>query len=145
MASNYTQFSERITGLTEKEIEWWEKELQCPDELEDVESKKRMEELEDLGASNPDCWPDFAWKIDKNNSYLSIYAEEWGSVENVAIAVQRWLATFRPNEYFTLSWATYCSELQVGEFGGGAIFVTSQEVRWEDNYNWIHEQEKERK
>jgi hypothetical protein len=145
MANNYTQFSECITSLTEKEIEWWEKELQCPDEMEDVERKKRMEELKDLDVSNPDCWPDFAWKIDKDNSYLSIYTDEWGSVENVAITVQRFLYRFRPNGHFSLSWADWCSKPRFGEFGGGAIFVTHNDVQWKTTSYWITKKEQERK
>jgi len=71
------------------------------------------------------------------------YADECGNVEAVGELVQEFLKKFRPNDCFSLTYATYCSKLRLGEFGGGAIFVTADEVKWENAYTWVQSQEKE--
>ena len=141
MANNYTQFSETVDDLTPEEIEWWEKELQPYDELEEDEQKAWLEE--GRGVDDPDHWPSFSWEV--QNDYLWIYADEYGNVDNVGIAVQRFLERFRPNGYFTLSWATWCSRPRIGEFQGGALFVTHEGVEWMTTWNWLNKKERERK
>ena len=69
-----------------------------------------------------------------------LYAEEWADLERVAHLVQKFLEQFRPEGCWSLSWATTCSKPRVGEFGGGALFVTAEDVTWQNAYDFIEDQ-----
>jgi hypothetical protein len=43
--------------------------------------------------------------------------------------VQKFLRQFRPNESWSLAFATTCSKLRLGEFGGGVCFVTAGSIK----------------
>ena len=72
--------------------------------------------------------------------HLWVYTEECGAPENIAWLVQKFLKTFRPNQCWSLTYATTCSKPRVGEFGGGAIFVTADEIKWQNAYDFVEEQ-----
>jgi hypothetical protein len=74
---------------------------------------------------------------DRWGRHLWLYADENGNPDNVAHLVHKFLKQFRPNECWSLTWATTCSKPRVGEFGGGAIFVTAHEIRWENAYDFV--------
>ena len=59
--------------------------------------------------------------------HLWFYAEESGSPDNVAWLVQKFLKRFRPDQCWSLTYAATCSKPRVGEFGGGAVFVTADD------------------
>ena len=59
--------------------------------------------------------------------HLWVYAEESGSPDNVAWLVQKFLKKFRPDQCWSLTYSTTCSKPRVGEFGGGAVFVTADD------------------
>ena len=64
----------------------------------------------------------------------------WGNADNVAWLVQKFLKKFRPDQCWSLTYATTCSKPRVGEFGGGAVFVTADEIKWQNAYDFIEEQ-----
>ena len=66
----------------------------------------------------PDGWGRHLW----------LYTEESGSPERVAHLVQKFLGRFRPNQCFSLTYATTCSKPRAGEFAGGAVFVTADRI-----------------
>ena len=39
-----------------------------------------------------------------------------------------------------MTYARTCSKPRVGEFGGGAVFVTADEVKWENAYDFVEEE-----
>jgi hypothetical protein len=39
-----------------------------------------------------------------------------------------------------LTYANTCEKPRVGEFGGGAMFVTADNIVWEDSYTFVAEQ-----
>ena len=102
----------------------------------------------------PGCEPDDAENVgfehefsddDKDGDwgrYVWLYAEEWADVERVAHLVQKFLKKFRPDQCWSLSWATTCSKPRVGEFGGGALFVTAGAVAWQNAYDFIEDQKR---
>ena len=40
----------------------------------------------------------------------------------------------------TLTYATTCSKPRVGEFGGGAVFVTAHEIKWQNAYDFVEQE-----
>jgi hypothetical protein len=162
MADNYLEFSEVIANLTEAEEAWLKKQLQAicvfgdkecaedavPAELADTEPDwSGIRFLRDKDDHDP-TWDhlDFAYRFqddpDKGGwgRHLWLYAEESGNPDNVAHLVQKFLKKFRPNKCWALTWASTCSKPRIGEFGGGAVFVTAGEIKRQDAYEFIETQ-----
>jgi len=148
MANNYLQFSEMIENLTPDEKEWVQMTLFH--ELGEVGNEKADEAFLDAlglgtptGMDDPEGWPDFNWDIvDRDGVHLWIYAEESGDIDHVGAFVRSFLAKFRPKEVFKLTWSETCSKLRVGEFGGGALFVTAEEYDCLQTWLWFKEKQK---
>lgn len=120
MANNYTEFSELIENLTDEERSWFE---------------RRMEKLE--ADNEEDFIGDFSYGIEDGGKTLWIYSDESGDIDVACDVIQEFLAEFRPSESFTLSWAATCSKPRVGEFGGGAVYVTADRVEYVSSWGWI--------
>lgn len=139
MANNYLQFSEVVTNLTPKEVAWLKEYLERMRALCEIAQEGDHEHpisredralIEELDLEN---WGfGFDWKIDKDpewGDHLWIYTEESGDPHQVAVLVRRFLRKFRPDDCFILSYAETCSKPRVGEFSGGAFFVTAENIR----------------
>lgn len=162
MADNYLQFSEIIPKLNPEEEAWLKEQLQpirvfgqkeypedaAPAELADTKPDwAGVRFLRDSGDCDPDCDVlgfEYAFHDDHEPNgwgrHLWVYAEESGNPENVAWLVQKFLKTFRPDQCWSLTYAAICSRPRVGEFGGGAIFVTADEIKWQNAYDFVEEQ-----
>jgi hypothetical protein len=75
--------------------------------------------------------------------HMWLYAEEGAELDLVAHLVQKFLRKFRPNDCWSLTYATTCSKPRVGEFGGGAVFVTAAEIKYENAYGFVDQQRAE--
>ena len=144
MADNYQLFSEIIPTLTQGERAWAERVLGCtqqPDGPDDA-AKILKEAGVDMDAVDLDEWPGFQWSIDSPDSELWLYGEEFGNVSHVAEFVRAFLARFRPAACWHLTWAETCSRPRIGEFGGGAVFVTASAVKVFSPTSWIERRRK---
>ena len=151
MANNYLQFSECIC-IEAEEFEWAEKYLGILDEfygLEDAEAEahpdyKLYRSVLDTFEIDMDAESfDFEWDIEnrkKNSALLCIFSEESGNLENAALFIQQFLRKFRPDGYVSLTWAATCSKMRAGEFGGGAAFITAENIEFMDSYSWVDKQ-----
>jgi len=162
MADNYLQFSEIITHLTEAEEAWLKEQLQAicifgdkeyaedavPAELAGTKKPdwKGIRFLRDAGGYDPE-WDErgFECGFDDDTAkngwgrHLWIYADNWGNPENAAHLVQKFLKTFRPDQCWSLTYAATCSRPRVGEFEGGAVFVTADGFQHQNAYAFIEE------
>lgn len=161
MANNYLQFSEVMRQITPEEEKWLQEQLEVvyvfdgseyrENELREGQDPAEAEfigcrvfrDMEDCDASeedagfsylfdtaedgDPDCWGRHLW----------IYADEGGDLDRVAHLVQKFLRAFRPGECWSLAWSESCSKPRVGEFGGGALFVTVGEIKWQNSCSFI--------
>lgn len=141
MANNYLDFSEIIDQLTDKEKEWFKQELGVPEFIDDWPDEEFEAWCEDRNIEDPCEWPGFAWEFYETR--LWVYATESGNIEALTSIVQKFLAKFRPDSYFTVTWSYTCSRPRVGEFGGGAAFVTRDEITMMDSYDWVSDKEQE--
>ena len=163
MADNYLEFSEIIPNLTELEEAWLKEQLEpicvfgdkeyaedaVPTELADAEADwAGVRFLRDKGDYDPQCdvlgfGYDFHDDRDPGGwgRHLWVYAEESGWPDNVAWLVQKFLKKFRPGQCWSLSYATTCSKPRVGEFGGGAVFVTAESIKWQDARDFVGQEQ----
>jgi hypothetical protein len=145
MADNYLQFSEAIVHLSIEERDWLQLQLQticvfggCEYAEDEIPDNLSMADVTWSGCRAFRDLPDedsdddgFQYEFRENEElgrYLWVYAEESGDPARVAHLVQKFLRQFRPHESWSLTYATTCSKLALGEFGGGACFVTASSI-----------------
>ena len=111
--------------------------------LTDDEKQQLAKELGDLGhvvLSEGYNFIDFEFYI--SATAMNIYAEESGTPELVAEFLQQYLEKFQPQGSLWFAWATTCSKMRAGEFGGGAAFITATDIKFLDTHSWAEEQAK---
>jgi len=162
VADNYLQFSEVVANLTEQEETWLKGQLESirvfgekkypedavPADLADKKADwsgvRFLRDKPDHDAEWDAVGFEFNFHDDPDTGgwgrNLWLYADTWGDVSNVAWLVQKFLKQFRPNQCWSLSYSATCSKPRVGEFGGGAVFVTADTIRWQNAYDFIEEQ-----
>ncbi len=163
MADNYVEFSQVIPQLTEEEADWLRQQLEVvyvfgdreyaedalPDDLNREDADwVGCRAYRDMAGYDPDFGEhagfEYAFSEDDEDKdwgrHLWFRTAEYGSVDRVAHLVQKFLKRFRPNDCWSLTWATTCSKPRVGEFGGGAVFVTATDIKWNDAYDFVEQQ-----
>ena len=138
MADYYQQFSESILALTKDEQAWVRGVLTTNDDPETTKTTLKENGIDCQAIEYPEYWPDFQWVIDADGLWL--YSDEHGDLEQVAEFVRAFLARFRPNQCWSLTWSSTCSKPRIGEFGGGALFVTAKQVRFQNAHQFIDQQ-----
>ena len=135
MADNYLEFSEIIDNLTTKEAAWLDRQLDtdakagCPVFLVDYPDRDPY----DTGCG-------FAYSFEEygNQRCLWISSAEGNNVDCAAHLVKKFLKRFRPDQCWSLTYAESCSKLRAGEFGGGAVFVTADEINHLNTYEFVY-------
>jgi hypothetical protein len=168
MANNYLNFSEIVADLNREEEDWLLGQLatvrvfgdreyaedQVPDELDPCEAdwigcrayrdvSDCAEYAKDVGMEGPGFEYSFADDHDTPDGWrrhMWIRAEEWGYVDGVAQLMRKFLKEFRPDQCWSLTYATTCSKPRIGEFGGGAVFVTAHEIKWQNAYEFVKQE-----
>lgn len=138
MQTNFLQFSQVIKNLTDEEASWFVDYIEHRRNGFDTQGK----ELED---DEKGTYPDFRFVIMQDENwgiYAWFFADDNGSVEQVAETVKEFLLKFRPHECFTMTWAEYAHEPRVEEFDGGAIFVTARDIKIFHAGEWAYNLEK---
>ena len=128
MSDNYVQFSEALK-LKRGDEKWLKKFLErfdgpFPEDYAAVESDIPWDEL-DMEPGDT-----LGFSHDLSAKEFWIYSDEHGNIDHVAHVIQAYLKARAPKQYFSLSYAATCSRPQLGEFGGGAIFVTARKVKY---------------
>jgi hypothetical protein len=136
MADNYLQFSETLDALTPPEADWLREQL-AEDPATDC--PRFLADFPDREADDCDCGFQYEFEDSSNGLSLWLSAEERGDVLRVAHLVREFLRRFRPTLCWSLTYATTCSTIRPGEFGGGAVFVTADEIRSHDCYGLIED------
>ena len=139
MADNYLQFSECLDSLTPEETAWLRAQL---DNAPDTDCPCFLLDFPELEEGDDYCGFDYAFRDVDDGHSLCIYAEDSGDPARAAYLVQKFLKQFHPDQCWSLTYANTCSKTRVGEFGGGAVFVTVDEIRWNDCNDFVEEQRK---
>jgi hypothetical protein len=154
MADNFLQFSETLDALTPEEADWLRHQLEpitvingteYPEDDDAVRSRdtdpsyqgmRFLRDYEDREDGDND--PGFETEFQDTDVWFS--AEAHGNADRLAHLIQKFLKKFRPDQCWSLTYATTCSKLRVGEFGGGAVFVTADKIRWRNAYDFVEQQ-----
>ena len=135
MANNYSQFSEQIDDLPPEAEKWAHKILEM--RLEDVEDEEAAlaflkDELGDV--DDLEYWPNFGWMIESNlkdsgdTHSIWLYSDEGCDFNHVMSFVQALIRKFMPDYIFSLTNSDTCSKLRIGEFGGGWMVISKDQV-----------------
>jgi hypothetical protein len=155
MANNYLQFSEAIGHLSIAERDWLQRQLETvylfgeieyaeheiPDDLSAADATwcgcRAFRDLPDF-ESDDDAGFQYEFQEDEElGRHFWVYADEGGDPDRVAHLAQKFLRQFRPRESWSLTYATTCSKLRLGEFGGGAYIVTAGSVESFDATDFV--------
>ena len=164
MANNCLEFSEVLSRLSTEEEAWLKDQLEIVcvyGDKEDAEGTAPYDVAasEDLDWSGCRAFRDmddfetefvddaeFKYTFSRDDEddewgrHLWIRSAEYGNVAQVAHLVQKFLKKFRPGVAWALTWATTCSKPRAGAFGGGAVFVTASDIKWNDAHEFIEQQ-----
>lgn len=170
MADNYLEFSETLTHLTNEQVNCLKLQLETVHVIDGVEyTEDKLPDTGDGGDTGDGAWIgcrayrdmedydpgydenvgfnySFSEDVDEDRGrYLWIYSQEHGYVDRAAHLVQKFLREFRPDQYWSLTYADICSKPRVGEFGGGAVFVTATDIKYFNAWEFVEQQEKRHK
>ena len=137
MADYYLQFSETLDAINPDEEKWLHEQL-AADPHTDCPAF-----LLDYGDRDPDDpGYGFEWSFhgEGEERHLWVHADDHGDVDRLAHLVQKFLKAFRPGECWSLNYANTCSKPRVDGFGGGAVFVTVDEIRSHSSGEFIFQQ-----
>jgi len=139
MSTSRLQFSQVIPKLREDEATWFARYIEARHRGVDLDG-----EPHDYDENS--FFPDFKFAIkvtaEEWGTYAWFYSENSASVMQVAEVVQEFLKRFRRNDCFILTWAEWDPQPRVGQFDGGAIFVTIDEIDTFHAGEWAHNREK---
>jgi hypothetical protein len=156
MADSFLQFSETLNNITTAESLWLQHQLEpiaVIDETEYAEDAvpdstiepsfrglRFLRDYEDLDDDTDLKGFDIAFQEDGEQVYAWLFADAYGDVGRLAHLIRKFLKQFRRDQCWSLTYANTCSKLRVGEFGGGAVLVTADEIRWQSGYEFIEQQ-----
>lgn len=135
--NTYLQFSQVMPHLKDEEVAWLMKYVEHRHRGLDIEGHEH-----DFDDDGP--FPNFGFKILRSKEwgqYAWFYASQAGDIAQVAETVQEFIKALRPTSSFSMTWADYADTLQPGQFDGGAIFVTADDIKMFHAGEWVREQE----
>ncbi len=158
MAEYYLEFSQVLPHLTDEEFDWLTQQLEVvhvidgrevaadsmpagldPEQAEwsgyrfyrDYEDD--LPDTEDAGF----CFELIEGEDSDFGRHLWVYAEDHGDLGPLAHLVQKFLRRFRPDTSWSVAYASTCSKPRVDSFGGGAVFVTADEIKFDSSWDFI--------
>ena len=114
MANNYLQYSFAVSNLTPEEADTLEEAFQLATAEED----------------EPDCGGLSGTNWSLGGRELWVRAEEYGDPGAIAELLQVWLEKLNSDRVIGFTWAETCSKMAIGEFSGGGVIITKDEVVW---------------
>lgn len=164
MFDHFLRFSAFLADLTGAECEWLQEQLAIVYVVDGAEypEGELPEGKTETDATWIGCRAYFGWdgyepdpadevgflysfadKPDKvGRWFLHLYATQSGNVGNVAHVVQEFLKRFRPSDSWFLTYCVGSDRAGVGEFGGGAVFVTATDIKYFNASEFVDEQTK---
>jgi hypothetical protein len=128
MSNNYVFFSKEIELCTPEERAWFKRILGEPEN----------ETLEDWDRYMADTFSSYTphdeyESLDINHEFypesILIYSEGFGNADLVVNILHVFLRTFSPQDDLTFEWAYTCDKMRPEEFGGGACYITADNIR----------------
>ena len=132
MANNYCQFSEEFVLKTDKQREWVrdKKYLACRLERNGCVDADKMTITELLEASEDTEWCGEGFESHLDDGNWWIHSDEYGDPGAAAEAVRDFMEKFNVPGWFVINWCASCSKPRIGEFFGGAVAVSKDEIKY---------------
>lgn len=92
----------------------------------------------DHGLNFEDCYTP-AWR-DQGDDGIWINADENIDVDLMIVIIQAYLKKFHPKKFMGFEWANTCSKPRLDGFGGGAVYISADEVEFTNTSHWLDEQ-----
>lgn len=148
MANNYTGFSFVLRGLSTDQIAWLVERLRVGDEeywagmtYRKARARRKVYQLE--GWYNPE-WEVTPAQYEIQGSNLALYANGDGGEESVLADLLGVFLHKNPGyPPISFEWAYWCDRARVGEFGGGAVFITQDSAQWLSTSTWLDARRRE--
>lgn len=83
---------------------------------------------------------DWRFEASANDEGLWLHTTE-GGVDAACAFIQQLLERIPFADHICLAWSNDCSKPRPGAFGGGAAFITAQNITSMTTGDWLHEQE----
>ena len=137
MSNNYSQFSEVIDNITDKERAWLDK-MPTGDFHDDIVLED-VQEFFDMGKDGLAVYgvdggvysrfPEFEMDFEEHdgNRQWWLHGDDNFNSDHVLLVVQTFLAKFRPKEVFKMTWCEYCDKPRIGEFGGAWLAISADD------------------
>jgi hypothetical protein len=94
---------------------------------------RKAEEFCEVGVDDL-VFPDW---VELKNGGILVYSMDGASVAAVTPLVQLFIRRYHNSRYWVLEWAEASDRPHAGAFGGGAVFVTADQVEWFSTAHWI--------
>jgi len=132
MANNYLLFSEVLTDITPDQKIWLEKFLAPPPDsvFDDDAAIAKWAQEHGCLPDEAGYYPTFRYSFEPSgaNCSLWMYSEESANLEEVAALVHVFFREFAIDKVWTLTYSETCSKPRVGEFSGGWVVVSKNEI-----------------
>lgn len=129
MANNYQQSSFLIDLRSEEEGKFLIEKMEDYESIVNGDYDEDREFTEQEKQVYEEGW---GWSYEKEGNQLVIFCEEGGQIDVMTELLQNFLRKFRPNEYIIFTWSYTCSKMRPGQFGGGGVLVTEDEIDFLD-------------
>lgn len=162
MSDYYLEFSQVLSHLDDEESDWLRQQLEIvhvfgtqefpvskmPPDLDPAyanwsgyrfyrEYDEEVFDTEEAGF----CFQFMDREDREHGCQLWVYSQDNGELDPLAHLVQRFLSRFRPDQSWSMTYATTCSKPYVDSFGGGAVFVTAGEIKFSNAWDFIEHEE----
>jgi hypothetical protein len=133
MADNYQLFSAELDIQSREEYEFFKKIFNLDlasmfKGLDEQAKNAKLAELSDqfdIDFDDSDVeykFPNFQYELSETS--LWVYSEDYGDISQIGKIMISFFKKHRNNGVFYLTYSNTCSKPRIGEFGGGALFVT---------------------
>lgn len=135
MTSHYTLFAAAVPCATSSQEVWARELMEALERMDYEDWKPEDRELikEALGLEEDgldDVWGVPGWDIVNGDFFL--HSDEAANTELTALILQAFIIKHIPNHTMSFSWAYTCSSPRPGEFGGGACYISADEIEYFD-------------
>jgi hypothetical protein len=156
MADDYLEFSQVVANLSEQEADGLRQDLAMIDVYGDQEfgagtgnidgklgvpdwsGYRFLRDYPELDADADEVGFGFSLEEDGDaGRHLWLYSDEYADLAKLGHLIQRFLRRFRPHDCWALSYACTCSKPRIDAFGGGAVFITSRRITFDNSWDLI--------
>ena len=95
----------------------------------------------DFPKTLADVTEDWQFETEADSSKHGLWLHSMnGGIDAVCAFIQHLLKKFTPEAYVSFEWSHDCSKPRADAYGGGAAFITAEEIATMNTATWLNEQ-----